>query len=75
VVQRQIFAAIQAQPTRLWTIPELAEVAYPDAAVLEHKHLSSVRTALNKLPGLRQYKAGKVGSGVSGWRKLVRLAG
>ena len=72
VVQRRLVAALQAEPKRLFTVEELAEIAFPGEPI-ERKHAVSVRRALKNLPGLdpHLYPAGK--SGTRGWRYKVRL--
>ena len=74
IVQRRLIAAIQGEPGRLFTVEELAEIAFPGEPI-ERKHLVSVRRALKNLPGLdpHLYKAGK--SCTRGWRYKVRLEG
>ena len=74
VVQRRLIAALQAEPKRLFTVEELAEIAFPGEPI-ERKHWVSVRRALKNLPGLdpHLYRAGK--SSTRGWRYVVRLAG
>ena len=61
VVQRRIIAALQAEPMRLFTVEELAEIAFPGEPI-ERKHLVSVLRALKNLPGLdpHLYPAGRV---------------
>ncbi len=74
VVQRRIIAALQAEPMRLFTVEELAEIAFPGEPI-ERKHAGSVRRALKNLPGLdlHLYRAGKLRT--RGWRYVVGRAG
>jgi hypothetical protein len=73
IVQRRLIAAIQGEPGRLFTVKELAEIAFPGEPI-ERKHEVTVLRALKNLPGLELhwYKAGK--SRTRGWRYEVRLA-
>lgn len=71
-LQRRLLAALQAEPARWFTIEELAEVAFPGGGTVEHKHLSSVRRALQGLPGLHRTREGQYG--VRGYRGFVSLS-
>jgi hypothetical protein len=68
IVQRRLLATLQAEPGRWFTIAELAEVAFPG----DHRHLSSVRRALEGLPGLHRAREGQYG--VHGYRGFVSLS-
>lgn len=67
-MQRGLLAALQAEPGRWFTIAELAEVAFPG----DHKHLSSVRRALEGLRGLHRAREGQYG--VHGYQGFVSLS-
>ena len=71
IVQRRIIAALQAEPTRLFTVEELAEIAFPGEPI-EHKHWVSVRRALQGLKGVHRTREGQYG--VRGYRGFVSLS-
>jgi hypothetical protein len=50
--QRRLLAALQAEPTRLFTIETLAETAFPGEEI-DHSRLNNVRRALERLPAHR----------------------
>ena len=73
IVQRRLIAALQSEPTRRFTVEQLAEIAFPGEQI-ERKHVVSVRRALKNLPGLdlHVFRAGKPRA--HGWRYVVGLA-
>lgn len=48
VVQRRLIAALQAEPSRWFTVLDLAEVVYGEP--VERKHLEAVRRVLRRWP-------------------------
>jgi hypothetical protein len=70
-VQRKIDDALKAEPSRRFTVEELAEIAYPGVAI-DIAHLSATRRALNKLP-VNRHKVGNANS--TGWSYRVVFAG
>ena len=73
IVQRRLIAALQNEPTRRFTVEQLAAIAFPGEQI-ERKHAVSVRRALKNLPGLdlESCRAGKPRG--HGWRYVVGLA-
>jgi hypothetical protein len=49
-VQRQLLAASEAEPGRIFTMAELAQLVWPGETI-EHKHMSSLSHSLKTLPG------------------------
>ena len=74
VVQRRLIAAFESEPTRHFTIRELAELAFPGTPI-ERKHEVSVRRTVRNLPDLNLHfcRAGKFGA--HGWRYVVGCTG
>jgi hypothetical protein len=70
-VQRSLIVAFEGELGRLFTVDELAEIAFPGEPI-ERKHLVSVRRALRNLPDLKLqfYRTGK--SRTRGGRYAVR---
>jgi hypothetical protein len=73
-VQRSLIAAFEGELGGLFTVEELAEIAFPGKPI-ERKHLVSVRRALRKLPDLKLHFQRTGESGTRGWRYLVRRTG
>ncbi len=72
--QRRLLAALQAEPTRLWWIKELAAAAFPSEEI-DRSLLTNVRRALGALP-VRRCKVGPgVMSGKAGWRYRIQYNG
>lgn len=70
-VQRCIVEAFESQPTRRFTVDELAALAY-SGETIQRKHKEAVRRALKRLQpelGLHKYRAGFLR--VSGWRHVI----
>ena len=68
-VQRRLIAAFKSEPTRRFTIEQLAEIAFPGEPI-ERKHVVGVRRALKKLknlPGLDLHHCRAGRSGARGW--------
>jgi hypothetical protein len=73
-VQRQIAAAFEAEPSRRFTIEELASAVYPGEAI-ERSHKVAVRRALKSVGptiGLHTCRVGQLGK--LGWRHVVGVA-
>jgi hypothetical protein len=76
-IQTAVEAALLAEPRRMFTVEDLARCAYP-GKVIEHKHLTAVRRALDGIPGLgtdgprsnQHLKAHPTGRG---WHRVVRV--
>ena len=77
-VQRAVRAALEAEPHRLFTVEELAGIAFPGERI-EAKHRVSVLRALSRLPidfhsyassnrYLEGHRSGR------GWHRRVRLS-
>ncbi len=73
VVQRRLIAAFQSEPTRRFTVEQLAEIAFPGQQI-ERKHEVSVRRALKDLPGLHLHVFRGAKPRAHGWRYVVGLA-
>ena len=73
IVQRGLLAAYQLEPTRRFTVKQLAEIAFPGEQI-ERKHAVSVRRALKNLPGLDLHVCRIARSGAHGWCYVVGLA-
>ena len=73
IVQRRLIAAFQSEPTRHFTVEQLAEIVFPGEQI-ERKHAVSVRRALKKLPGLDLYVITANKPGTHGWRYVVRFS-
>jgi hypothetical protein len=73
IVQRRLIATFQSEPTRHFTVEQLAAIAYPGEQI-ERKHEVSVRWALKNLPGLdlQLYRAAK--PRCRNWRLIFGLA-
>jgi hypothetical protein len=73
-VMRAIIEATEAEPTRRFTIEELAALAYPGAEIV-HKHMVEVRAAVAALRRYRRVKAWPASkdNGKQGWRLCVTL--
>ncbi len=74
IVQRRLIAAFQNEPTRHFTVEQLAEIAFPGEE-LDRKHAVSVRRALKNLPGLDLHLCRSAKPRAHGWRYVVGLAG
>jgi len=73
IVQRRLIAALQNEPTRRFTVEQLAEIAFPGEQI-ERKHAGSVRRALKNLPGLDLSIITANKPGTRGWRYFVTLS-
>ncbi|HZZ63767.1 MAG TPA: hypothetical protein VFE63_21825 [Roseiarcus sp.] len=76
IVQRRLIAAFQSEPTRHFTVEQLAAIAFPGEPI-ERKHAVSVRRALKrlqKLPGLDLHVIRAGAARTHGWRYFVGLA-
>jgi hypothetical protein len=69
IVQRGVQAALEAEPTRRFTVAELAGEAYP-GEVVGRAQLVAVRRALGRLT-IERCRVGA--SGRRGWRYRVSL--
>lgn len=70
-VQRCFAEAFEGQPSRRFTVEELAKLAFPGETI-QRKHKEAVRRALKRLEpelGLHKYRAGFLR--VSGWRHVI----
>jgi hypothetical protein len=72
-VMRAVCDTIDARPECRFAIVELAEFVYPDAPVIERKHLVAVRAAVKKLD-LETRKRG-AGNFRQGWRLEIASKG
>ncbi len=73
VVQRKLISAFQSEPTRRFTVEQLAEIAFPGEQI-ERKHAVSVRRALKNLPSLNLHVFRAAKPRAHGWRYVVGLA-
>jgi hypothetical protein len=71
-VQRRLLAALQAEPSRRFTVEELAALAYPGEEI-DCSRLSSARRGLRGLSG-SIYRERHGDMGARGWRHVIRLA-
>ncbi len=73
IVQRRLIAAFQREPTRRFTVEQLAEIAFRGEQI-ERKHAVSVLRALKDLPGLDLHVSRGAKPRAHGWRYVVGLA-
>lgn len=74
-VQRCIAEAFEVEPSKRFTVEELAKLAFPGETI-ERKHREAVRRALKRLEpelSLQKYRAGVLR--VSGWRYVIGRKG
>jgi hypothetical protein len=73
IVQRRIIAAFDAEPSRRFSIEELASVVYPGKTI-ERSQREAVRRALQSIGpviGVHRSRAGRLGT--RGWHHIIGM--
>ena len=72
-VQRKIIEAFAAEPTRRFTVGELAEAVYPGQAIGKSKKDAVRRALIGVAPKIGPARSRVGVSGKSGWQHLIGL--